>query len=251
MKTFTFLLTLVVALRCERQGFADRPTAEAEFKRLDVSGNGYLSGTELDGGATRSFDTNKDNRVMWEEFVVGYNGKKPATPVKPTAPPATGGFAVGDKVELEASGHWVPCVVAENNAAALMRVSCEAYPKLSRAAGVYMVDRDNRAAVRKAGTETAKPASPPATKPAPQPGKTGLKLGEYACYGSGGRIMAGLAFKALAGNRYTDLEGGNPGSYSTTADTVTFSGGHLDGTSGRALRNHNFRVGAQATCEPF
>ncbi len=163
-------------------------------------------------------------------------------------------FAVGDKVEIEASNHWVPCVVAENAAESLMRVRCEAYPKLSRAAGVYTVDRDNPKAVRKAVAARARPVSPPPAKPTPPPksaGKNGLKVGEYACYGSGGRIMAGLGFKVLAGNRYTDLEGGNPGSYSTTADTVSFRGGHLDAKSGRDLRNHNFRIGAQATCEPY
>lgn len=262
MKTLAPSLTLVLALTIPVPALAQRPpTSEAaakEFKRLDTSANGYLSGTELDGGATRSYDANKDNRVMWEEFVAGYTGQKPSPPKPPARPAekpaATGGFAVGDKVELEASNHWVPCVVAENAAASLMRVRCEAYPKLSRDAGVYMVDRDNPAAVRKAGTAPGRPVSPPATKAAPPAKtatKTGLRLGEYACYGSGGRIMAGLGFKVLAGNRYTDLEGGNAGSYSTTGDTVSFRGGHLDAKSGRDLRNQNFRIGAQATCEPF
>ena len=95
-------------------------------------------------------------------------------------------FAIGDKVEIEASNHWVPCVVAENKPPSIMRVRCEAYPRLSRDAGLYTVDRDNPQAVRKATGATG-PIVAPAAKPAPRPGAAGgagLKLGEYACYGS-------------------------------------------------------------------
>jgi hypothetical protein len=166
------------------------------------------------------------------------------------APRGPGGFAVGDRVEIEASGHWVPCVVAENHPDAIMRVSCEEYPALSRAAGVYTVDRDNPRAVRKATGKVGK-----STTPAPTPrraaGPAGLKVGEYACYGSGGRILAGLGFKVLPGNRYTDLEGGNAGSFSLSGTTVTFRGGHLGGQTGRDLRGHSFTLGAQAECEPY
>jgi hypothetical protein len=78
-----------------------------------------------------------------------------------------------------------------------------------------------------------------------------LKLGEYACYGSGGRIMIGLGFKVLPGNRYTDLDNRESGTFSITGDGVTFHGGHLDGQTGRNLRNYKFTIGAQADCEPF
>lgn len=162
-------------------------------------------------------------------------------------------FAVGDKVEIEASNHWVPCAVAENNPPSIMRVRCDAYPQLSRSAGLYTVDRDNPAAVRKPGTGPSRSA-PPMAKPVPPPpttGGVGLKPGEYACYGVGGRIMAGLGFKVLPGGRFTDLDGGNPGTYSVSGATVSFRSGHLDGQTGRELRNYNFRIGAQASCEPF
>ncbi len=98
-----------------------------------------------------------------------------------------------------------------------------------------------------------RPTGAPKATPgaAPKGAGGGLTVGEYACYGSGGQILAGFGFKALGNGRYTDLEGGNPGSYSVNGDTVTFRGGHLDGTVGRALDSGNFRIGAQATCEPF
>ena len=79
----------------------------------------------------------------------------------------------------------------------------------------------------------------------------GLKLGEYACYGSGGQILAGFGFKALPGGHYTDLEDANAGTYVIAGDIVTFSGGSLDGTEGRELKNGNFRIGLQASCEPW
>ena len=80
----------------------------------------------------------------------------------------------------------------------------------------------------------------------------GLKPGEYACYGSGGRIMIGPGFKLLGGGRYTDLDGNNPGTVSVSGGNVRFKGGHLDGQAGRELNaKGGFRIGAQASCEPF
>lgn len=159
-------------------------------------------------------------------------------------------FTVGDRVEIEASGHWVPCMVSENQPPSIMRVLCEPYPALSRDGGVYTVDRDNPDAVRKATGRIGRIPPSPQAKPAPAD-SAGLKIGEYACYGSGGRIMAGLGFKVLPGSRYTDLEGGNAGSFSVSGTTVAFRGGHLGGQTGRNLRGHSFAVGAQAECEPY
>ena len=79
----------------------------------------------------------------------------------------------------------------------------------------------------------------------------GLKAGEYACYGSGGQVLAGFGFKVLPGERFTDLDDGNAGTYKIVGSEVTFSGGHLDGTVGRELKNGSFRIGLQASCEPW
>ena len=80
-----------------------------------------------------------------------------------------------------------------------------------------------------------------------------LKLGEYACYGSGGSILIGLGFKAQAGNRYTDLDGRNAGSYtySAGASTIVFRGGFLDGQAGRNVRTKGFDLTATISCEPW
>lgn len=163
-------------------------------------------------------------------------------------PGSVGGFAVGDEVEIEASKHWVPCVVSENQPPSVMRVRCSAYPALSRAAGVYIVDRDNPAAVRRAtGRIGLQPTAPPT--PRVVPGPAGLRVGEYACYGSGGRILFG--FKVLAGNRYADLEGSGSGSFSVSGTSVTFRGGSLGGHVGRDLRGHSFTLASKAECEPY
>jgi|CXWL01.1.fsa_nt_gi hypothetical protein len=176
----------------------------------------------------------------------------PRAPLEPGLEESDSRFKVGDRVHIEASNHWVPCVVVEDSPPSIMRVRCEAYPKLSRAAGVYTVDRDNEAAVRPASAGLPGPIAVKApARQSEQGGATGLKVGEYACYGSGGRILAGLGFRVLSGNRFTDLDGGNAGTFSVSGSTVTFRGGHLGGQTGRDLKNYNFRIGAQASCEPF
>ena len=78
-----------------------------------------------------------------------------------------------------------------------------------------------------------------------------LKTGEYACYGSGGRILAGLGFKVLSGGRYTDLDNKEKGSFSVQGDKVLFKGGHMGDMEGRNLRKNSFVLGKMATCEPY
>ena len=78
----------------------------------------------------------------------------------------------------------------------------------------------------------------------------GLKPGEYACYGSGGQILIGLGFKVVSGNRYTDLDNKEHGTFTIDGDTVTFHGGHLDGEVGRNLKDYKFTIHS-ASCEPF
>lgn len=183
-------------------------------------------------------------------------------------------YQVGDAVELKINDRiWQQCNVSQNPAGGLMRVNCTAYVEPApgsyrRAGGVYIVY--GKSDLRRKGdvsATVAKPQQAPvarnavtranttaASAPVAAPGRNdggNLRVGEYACYGSGGRILAGFGFKALAGGRYTDLEGGNAGAYRVNGDSVTFKGGHLDGTVGRALKNGNFRIGLQATCEPF
>ncbi len=78
----------------------------------------------------------------------------------------------------------------------------------------------------------------------------GLKPGEYACYGSGGQLLIGLGFKVLSGNRYTDLDNKEHGTFSIAGDTVTFRGGHLDSQVGQNLKDYKFTIHS-ASCEPF
>jgi hypothetical protein len=166
-------------------------------------------------------------------------------------------YSLGQAVEIEASNHWVPCVVVQTAAVGdIMRVKCTEYPQLSRAAGVYIV-RNDPGSIRLAGSgrragAAAVPASAKVSRPAARAAAgAGLKVGEYACYGSGGRIMIGLGFKVLAGGRYTDLDGGNAGRFSIAAGTVRFQGGHLGGQVGRLEPNGSFGIGQRARCEPW
>ena len=77
-----------------------------------------------------------------------------------------------------------------------------------------------------------------------------LKLAEYACYGSGGRILIGMGFKVLSGRRYTDLDNGSPGRFTIDPESVLrFMDGHLDGLIGRVSANGVATVGP-TTCQP-
>jgi hypothetical protein len=79
----------------------------------------------------------------------------------------------------------------------------------------------------------------------------GLKIGEYACYGSGGTLLMGLGFKVLDGSHYNDLDGKSPGTFAVNGSSVAFTGGHLAGETGHNLNNGRFVLGTLATCEPF
>jgi hypothetical protein len=71
----------------------------------------------------------------------------------------------------------------------------------------------------------------------------GLQPGEYACAGSGGRILIGLGFKLLADGTYTDLDGKTSGRVVYDGPNVSFLGGHLDGQVGRNVRDGtNFEI---------
>jgi hypothetical protein len=78
------------------------------------------------------------------------------------------------------------------------------------------------------------------------PSSAALLPGEYACAGSGGRLLIGLGFKLGADGTYTDLDGKSRGrvTYSADGTTLTFVGGHLDGQHGRNVRNggRNFEI---------
>jgi hypothetical protein len=161
-----------------------------------------------------------------------------------------------------------------------MRVECEAYPKLSRAAGRYIVHDRSTSGIRRVGATASD--SKASDKGAPSSSNTGssnaagaatqnsggsLKVGEYACYGTGGgsvkvdgggfytggrsQILAGLGFKVLPGGRYTDLDGNEAGTYTISGGNVTFTGGHLGGQKGRNLKGNTFTIAEKAVCEPY
>ncbi|MGH6663792.1 MAG: hypothetical protein ACREB2_02655 [Pseudolabrys sp.] len=70
-----------------------------------------------------------------------------------------------------------------------------------------------------------------------------LRPGEYACAGSGGRILIGLGFKLKSDGSYTDLDGKNAGRVSLSGTNVTFTGGHLNGYVGTNVRGGtNFEI---------
>ncbi len=79
-----------------------------------------------------------------------------------------------------------------------------------------------------------------------------LYVGEYACYGTMGRMMTGMGFR-LNGERYADLDGARGGAYTYNAGarTITFRGGYMDGQVGRDVSNTGFQISSTVNCEPW
>ena len=79
-----------------------------------------------------------------------------------------------------------------------------------------------------------------------------LYVGEYACYGAGGRLMAGMGFR-LSGGKYADLDGKRGGTYTYNAAiaTIAFRSGYLDGQTGINVTARGFQISPTVTCEPW
>ena len=80
-----------------------------------------------------------------------------------------------------------------------------------------------------------------------------LYVGQYACYGTGSRLMAGMGFVLKAGGAYQDTDGGRKGSYlhDASTSTISFKGGFLDGQAGKNVRTTGFTLSSTVNCEPW
>lgn len=93
--------------------------------------------------------------------------------------------------------------------------------------------------------------------PAPKNGATNtasaLYVGEYACYGTGGRMMTGMGFILLSNGKYYDLDKKRGGSYSYNAQqgTIQFTGGFLSGQKGTGVRQTGFKLSNTVNAEPY
>jgi hypothetical protein len=169
-------------------------------------------------------------------------------------------FQVGQEVQFsvsERAADMQTCIVTENEPDQMMRVRCKAFKQW--AARVYIVygkgNLGGGPTAAKTSLNAPQAAQPKAAARTPeannaQPGGS-LKVGEYACYGSGGRAMIGLSFRVQAGGSYTDLDGGNAGTVSAVGGAVRFTGGHMGGQSGRMVGKNSFAIGTKAQCEPY
>lgn len=161
-------------------------------------------------------------------------------------------YNVGDKVEFSVSGKsadFQTCAVAENKPEDMMRVKCNAFNDF--VAGVYIVHSEGTLRRDKPPQEDD---DEPPVKPVKKAGTVSsgsLKIGEYACTGSGGRMMIGLGFKVVSSGRYTDLAGKRSGTFTISNGLIKFQGGHLTGVSGRDLKDNWFTVASQASCGPY
>ncbi|MDQ6756806.1 MAG: hypothetical protein M3004_07710 [Bacteroidota bacterium] len=80
-----------------------------------------------------------------------------------------------------------------------------------------------------------------------------LYIGEYACYGTGNRLMAGMGFTLKSNGSYFDLDNKRGGSYSFNKQnaTITFKGGFLSGQMGTGVTQRGFQLTNTVFCEPW
>ncbi len=107
------------------------------------------------------------------------------------------------------------------------------------------------ASVAGAAASNASPRAPSAssnTSPA-----TTLYVGQWACYGVGSKLMAGMGFVLDRSGKYADVDGGRAGeyAYNSGAATITFRKGFLDGQVGKNVRTAGFDMSATVNCEPW
>jgi len=104
-----------------------------------------------------------------------------------------------------------------------------------------------------AGTRAGKPVTAAPSQTTTKPVPVDLYMGEWACYGTGGRLMAGMGFILGRAGKYTDTDGARGGSYTYNGgtSTIAFRDGFLGGQTGRNFRNNNFHLSATVTCEPW
>lgn len=97
---------------------------------------------------------------------------------------------------------------------------------------------------------TAAPAGKPAST---APGQVEPHIGEWACYGTGGRLLAGLGFHLQADGGYLDGDKKKSGRYThnKAAGTIAFQGGFLDGQTGRGMKGQSFTLSNTVSCEPW
>ncbi|WP_146151850.1 hypothetical protein [Ahniella affigens] len=96
--------------------------------------------------------------------------------------------------------------------------------------------------------QTAAKVAPPVST-----GAGSIVLGEYACYGTGGRLMAGMGFELDDDGSYVDLDGerGGDWEHDEASATIQFSGGFLDGQTGSDVSATGFTISNTVSCEPF
>ncbi len=125
---------------------------------------------------------------------------------------------------------------------------CENNP--SQGVSFFPIDGVPGAVYSPAATTTTKTE----TKiPAAKTANGQLYVGEYACYGYGNRIMAGMGFTLLAGGKYYDGDRQRGGTYvyNAAAGTISFIGGFLSGQKGTGVTLAGFQISSTVFAEPW
>jgi hypothetical protein len=103
-----------------------------------------------------------------------------------------------------------------------------------------------------AGMPAAAAAPAIAAAPAPAATAAAIVLGEWAGYGAGNQLM-GMGFHLLTDGKYQDNDGKEGGRFTvdSRAHTIVFTGGFMNGQSGKNLSAKGFDITLNVRCEPW
>jgi hypothetical protein len=100
-------------------------------------------------------------------------------------------------------------------------------------------------------TGTAAPAGPVAGAAPVRALAVELHLGEWACYGVGGRLLLGFYLQPDGSYFDRDRKGSGRYAHNKTAGTIAFQGGFLNGQTGRGIKGQRFDLTSTVSCEPW
>lgn len=137
-------------------------------------------------------------------------------------------YAVGQDVEIEYQGEWVAARVSETAMIDGKQQVRTTYPGQNGSTPHLILS--NEAGIR---------------LPSGRIGKD-LQIGKYSCFDGASR--PDLAFRVPQWGAYSDAFGEKGGQFTTSGDTITFSGGMFDGLTAQQLTSSGFAFTPQATC---
>lgn len=112
-----YLFLLIASVLFTSTSFCQSGNRMEDFKKFDVTGNGYLSGTEVTACGCKHLDADGDGVVTGSEYVQGASApakkEKITTGHTPTGKPTKGSNVIGKRVEVNDRAYWYKATIIE------------------------------------------------------------------------------------------------------------------------------------------